>query len=142
MPAHVYGITKRIVLITFISLKLIKSKIKSTFLRMNTFAHANSFATPTFLKCNIFMCRKLLRCADQLVGCKTHSVDKNSLCSCLYDYHSVINFSLNNLSCGSVFRRSDGCLLLHYCVERAQFVPNVTHVQSQTANQPGNYTGP
>jgi len=42
---------KRIVLTTVISYKL---QIKSTFLRMNIFTYANSFATPYFSKVQHF----------------------------------------------------------------------------------------
>jgi hypothetical protein len=75
---------------------------------MNTLTHANSFATPTLNKCNFSLSLHLLRSADQSLGYKTHSVDKNRLCSCLYDCRSVTKFTLNKSSRGSVYGRSGG----------------------------------
>jgi len=80
----------------------------STFLRMNTFTYAHTSVTPTFNKWSISTCWKLMRSVDQSLEYKTHSNDENSLCSCYYDYRSVIKFTFSNLGRRSVYSRGRG----------------------------------
>jgi len=50
---------------------------------MNPLTHAHGFGSPGFYKCNVVMCHKLLRSADQSVPNKHILLTRTSLCCCL-----------------------------------------------------------
>jgi len=59
---------------------------------MITFTLAHRFETPGFYTCNIIMCQKLLRSADQSFPQRHILLTRSSPCSFSYNYGSITNF--------------------------------------------------
>jgi len=88
---------------------------------MNPFTHAYSFESPGFYKCNVVMCQKLLRSANQSLPHKHTLLTRSSFCCCSQNWGSTINIFSATWDALHYTGRSGRALLHHGIEDKTQF---------------------